>query len=257
MAKRQFCVQASYRGHQGGQVILSAPRSPRGAGPGPQLGLWYPCAPLSSELEERTSSSWFTREPRKQQWGQDTDKVVVWHGIQLQVFAPLWVLLFPVHLRSLLTRAMSFFPLPSWEVLIGSEINITSHVSWEYPDWSWSHCFSCHRGHCCLVTKLCTLSRSGTQSCLTLCDPVDYSPPGSSVHGISQARILGGLQFLSSGDLPNPGMEPASPAWQADSLPLSPQGSPIEYIRDANVCVVPRVNVYEAAQSLRWQSAAS
>ena len=29
-----------------------------------------------------------------------------------------------------------------------------------------------------------------TQSCLTLCDPMDYSPPGSSVHGILQARIL-------------------------------------------------------------------
>ena len=29
------------------------------------------------------------------------------------------------------------------------------------------------------------------QSCLTLCDPLDYSPPGSSVHGILQARILG------------------------------------------------------------------
>ena len=28
------------------------------------------------------------------------------------------------------------------------------------------------------------------KSCLTLCDPMDYSPPGSSVHGISQARIL-------------------------------------------------------------------
>ena len=28
------------------------------------------------------------------------------------------------------------------------------------------------------------------QSCLTLCDPVDYSPPGSSVHGILQASIL-------------------------------------------------------------------
>ena len=28
------------------------------------------------------------------------------------------------------------------------------------------------------------------QSCLTLCDPMDCSPPGSSVHGISQARIL-------------------------------------------------------------------
>ena len=29
-----------------------------------------------------------------------------------------------------------------------------------------------------------------TQSCLTLCDPIDYSPPASSVHGISQAKIL-------------------------------------------------------------------
>ena len=28
------------------------------------------------------------------------------------------------------------------------------------------------------------------QSCLTLCDPMDYSPPGSSVHGIFQARVL-------------------------------------------------------------------
>ena len=28
------------------------------------------------------------------------------------------------------------------------------------------------------------------QSCPTLCDPMDYSPPGSSVHGILQARIL-------------------------------------------------------------------
>ena len=33
---------------------------------------------------------------------------------------------------------------------------------------------------CCLVTKLCPLS----------CDPIDCSPPGSSVHSISQARIL-------------------------------------------------------------------
>ena len=28
------------------------------------------------------------------------------------------------------------------------------------------------------------------QSCPTLCDPVDYNPPGNSVHGILQARIL-------------------------------------------------------------------
>ena len=28
------------------------------------------------------------------------------------------------------------------------------------------------------------------QSCLTLCDPIDGSPPGSSIHGIFQARML-------------------------------------------------------------------
>ena len=39
------------------------------------------------------------------------------------------------------------------------------------------------------------------QSCLTLCDPIDYSPPGSSVHGISQARILewAAISFSISG----------------------------------------------------------
>ena len=47
------------------------------------------------------------------------------------------------------------------------------------------------------------------ESCLTLFDPIGYSPPGSSVHGIFQARIL--LAISSSRDLPNPGMEPVSP----------------------------------------------
>ena len=56
-----------------------------------------------------------------------------------------------------------------------------------------------------------------TQSCWTLSN---CSPPGSSVHGILQARILVGLPFPSPGHLPNPGIEPGSPALQADSLPL-------------------------------------
>ena len=37
-----------------------------------------------------------------------------------------------------------------------------------------------------------------TQSCLTLCKPVDCSPPGSSVHGILQTRILQWIAMLSS-----------------------------------------------------------
>ena len=55
------------------------------------------------------------------------------------------------------------------------------------------------------------------QSRLTLCDPMDCSPPGSSVHEILQARVLEWV--AAPEDLPNPGTEPASPALQIDSLP--------------------------------------
>ena len=48
------------------------------------------------------------------------------------------------------------------------------------------------------------------QSCATLCDPRDCSPPGSSVHGILQARILEWVAISSYRDLPNPGIEPTS-----------------------------------------------
>ena len=43
-----------------------------------------------------------------------------------------------------------------------------------------------------------------------------------------------GLQFLSPGNLPDPGIEPLSPAWQADSLPLNslPPGKPYDYLRE-------------------------
>ena len=54
------------------------------------------------------------------------------------------------------------------------------------------------------------------QSCLTVGSPVDCGLPGSSVHGISQARILVWVAVPSPGDLPDPGMEPeslTSPAW--------------------------------------------
>ena len=60
------------------------------------------------------------------------------------------------------------------------------------------------------------------QSCPTLCDSMDCSPPGSSVHGVFQARILGGFPFPIPGDLPNSGIELMSPALQEDSLPPEP-----------------------------------
>ena len=45
----------------------------------------------------------------------------------------------------------------------------------------------------------------------TLCDPMDHSQPGSSVHGILQARILKWVAILFSRDLPNPGIKHGSP----------------------------------------------
>ena len=59
-----------------------------------------------------------------------------------------------------------------------------------------------------------------SQSCLTLCNPMDYT-----IHGILQTRLLDWVAFPFS-DLLNPGIEPRSPTLQADSLPAKPQGKP-------------------------------
>ena len=53
---------------------------------------------------------------------------------------------------------------------------------------------------CCSVAKLCP----------TPCNLMDYCLPGSSVHGILQARILEWVTMPSSGDLPDPGFKPTS-----------------------------------------------
>ena len=59
-----------------------------------------------------------------------------------------------------------------------------------------------------------------TQSCSTLCDPQDCSPPGFSVPWNSLSKNTGvGCHSLLQGNLPHPGIEPRSPVLQADSLP--------------------------------------
>ena len=54
---------------------------------------------------------------------------------------------------------------------------------------------------------------------LTLCDPIDCSRPGSSVHGILQATVLVWVPFPSPGDHPDSGTEPRCLALEVDSLP--------------------------------------
>ena len=65
-----------------------------------------------------------------------------------------------------------------------------------------------------------------SQSCPTLYNTKDCSPPGSSVHGILQARILEGAVMPSSRGSSQPRIEPRSPTLQEDSLPSKPPGNP-------------------------------
>ena len=66
------------------------------------------------------------------------------------------------------------------------------------------------------------------QSCLTLCDPRDCSLPGSSIHEISQARILVWVTTSFPKDLPDSWIEPRSSALQADSLLSEPSENPVK-----------------------------
>ena len=59
------------------------------------------------------------------------------------------------------------------------------------------------------------------QSCLTLCDPMDYT-----VHGLLQARTLEWVVFPFSRGSSQSRDEPRSPALWEDSLPAEPQGKP-------------------------------
>ena len=71
---------------------------------------------------------------------------------------------------------------------------------------------------------------SVAQSYLILCCHMDCSPPGSSVHRIFQARILGaGRHFLLQEIFPNLGLNLCLLHWQANFLPLNHQGSPLDY----------------------------
>ena len=73
---------------------------------------------------------------------------------------------------------------------------------------------------CDVCVCVCVLD---SQSCLTMLPHGLESWSSSSVHGILQARV--GLAF-PSGDLPDPGIEPGSPALQADSLLFERPGKP-------------------------------
>ena len=82
--------------------------------------------------------------------------------------------------------------------------------------------YSIHKNSLCYATSL--------QSCLTLCNPIDCRPLGSSVHGILQARILEWVAMPSSRGSSQPGDQTHVSLcllhWQAGSLPLASPEKP-------------------------------
>ena len=88
-----------------------------------------------------------------------------------------------------------------------------------------------HLGHQqALSSFLCYTLGSHQESilcvCPTVCDPMACSPQAPLSMEFSRQEYQSGLPFPSPGGLPNPGTEPMSPAFQADSLPSEPPGKP-------------------------------
>jgi len=74
------------------------------------------------------------------------------------------------------------------------------------------------------------------QSCPTLCDPMDCSPPGSSVHGDSPDKNTGvGCHALLQEIFPDQGLNPGLPQCRQTLYHLSHQGSPVSRIRSDQI----------------------
>ena len=98
-----------------------------------------------------------------------------------------------------------------WLLKKREEFEIQSVISVTELFLSWNHI---------LIICVCLVA----QSYLTPHNPMDYSPLGSSVHGISWQEYRSGLPFSASRDFPDPRIEPTSPASLAlhtDSLPMN------------------------------------
>ena len=88
-----------------------------------------------------------------------------------------------------------------------------------------------------LNTKCAVLCTKSLHLCLILCDPMDCSPPGSSIQGILQARILEWVAVPFSRDFPDPGIKPASlksPALAGRFFTTSTTGKPTSGVGSTN-----------------------
>ena len=84
------------------------------------------------------------------------------------------------------------------------------------------------------------------QSCSTACNPINYSPPGSFVHGESSGKNLGvGCHVLLQGIFLTQGLNPHHLCllhWQAGSLPLASPGKPNRLEKSPKPCLSNKLN---------------
>ena len=78
--------------------------------------------------------------------------------------------------------------------------------------------------------------------CCTLCDPIDHSPPGSSVHGILQARILEWVLFLPSRGSSQLRDQTCVSCFAAGFSTAEPLGKPNRYYSSINAAQVCRIS---------------
>ena len=81
---------------------------------------------------------------------------------------------------------------------------------------------------------------------------MDYSPPKSSVHGVSQVRILKWVSHSLLQSLPDPEIKATSPALQADSLPAELPGKSMQGVVDHNKDLLLIVNILESHANLNY-----
>ena len=115
-----------------------------------------------------------------------------------------------------------YIPAPESYQIIPTSVSChhSHHFEWHYSMWVEIFIVLYMLSNSGLLPRHFEIGNSGsytlcwfgmlTKSCPTLCSPMDCSLPGSSAHGIFQARILSGVPFPTPGDLPNPEIEPAS-----------------------------------------------
>ena len=75
---------------------------------------------------------------------------------------------------------------------------------------------------------VCVCVHARTQSCPILSDPMGCSPPGPFVLEFPRQVYESGLPFLTPGDLPDPGIEPSSPALAGGFFTTAPPWQPKE-----------------------------